>query len=185
MPKRIAIFVALVMMSAAGFAQLPTSGDAFIGYTFNSANSGWSNTGNLNGWELSLEGNFAPHFGLVGDVGTQYGTLQMPKTHIFGGSGTVDVTTRVVSYMFGPRVSMTAGRFSPFAQAMVGLGHLHEDSLEYVFAESCVADAVGGGVDYRIVRAISWRVQGDLMQTRFHGSRQEDTRISSGVVFKF
>jgi hypothetical protein len=31
----------------------------------------------------------------------------------------------------------------------------------------------------------SWRVQGDLLQTRFHGSRQDDIRMSTGLVFKF
>jgi hypothetical protein len=87
--------------------------------------------------------------------------------------------------MFGPRVSATFGRLRPFATALVGVGHLHEDSLDYAYGESCVADAVGGGVDYKVTPLLSWRVQADLLQTRFHGGRQEDARVSTGLVVNF
>jgi hypothetical protein len=187
LPKRIAIVLALLLMSAAGFAQTqtPTGGNAFIGYSFNRASTGWSDTGNLNGWEASVEGKMAPFVGAVADVSTQYGTLQLPVVHVFGGSGSIDSTTRVVSYLFGPRVSASVGKFRPFAQALIGAGHLHESALEFHYGETCFADALGGGVDYRLMPQLAWRVQGDLLQTRFHGGRQEDTRISTGLVVKF
>ena len=185
MAKRIAIVLALLLMSAAGFAQTPSAGNVFIGYSFNHAGTGWSNTGNLNGWEVSAERRFTPNFAFVGDLSTQYGTLQMPVIHIFGGTGTTPSTTRVESLMFGPRVSVTVGRIRPFATALVGVGHLHEDALDYAYGETCVADAIGGGVDYKLIPLLSWRVQGDWLQTRFHGGRQEDARISTGLVVNF
>ena len=187
MLKRIAIVLALLMMSAAGFAQTPAMGNIFLGYSFNRASSGtgWTNTGNLNGWELSVERKVAPFLGFVGDVGTQYGTLQLSAMRVTGGAGTYDSQTRVASIMFGPRFSVSVGKFRPFATALVGVGHLHEDSVDYAYGETCVADAVGGGVDYHVYSLMSWRVQGDLLQTRFHGSRQEDIRISTGIVVNF
>jgi hypothetical protein len=186
LPKRIAIVLALLMMSAAVFAQVPTAGNVFLGYSFNRASTGWSNTGNLNGWEASVEGKIAPFAGIVADVGTQYGTLQVPIVHIFGGSGSsIDTTTRVESYMFGPRVSVSVGKFRPFAQALIGAGHLHESALEFHYGETCFSDAIGGGLDYHLRPQLAWRLQGDVLQTRFHGGRQEDARISTGLVLKF
>lgn len=175
--------MALLMVSTGGFAQ--ASGNVFVGYSLNRASTGWTNTGNLNGWEISAESKLAPFAGVVGDVSTQYGTLQICCGHLFGGTGSVNSTTRVESFMFGPRVSASVGRFRPFAQALVGLGHLHVDALEYAYGESCVADAVGGGVDYRIISKIGFRVQGDWLQTRFYGSRQNDARVSTGLVMSF
>jgi len=185
LPRRIALVLALTLISAAGFAQTPTSGNVFVGYSFNRASEGWSNTGNLNGWEASVEGKLAPFAGIVADVGTQYGTLQLSTQNLTGTPGSVPSTTRVESFMFGPRVSVSKGKLRPFAQALIGLGHLHEDTSEFHYGQSSFADAIGGGIDYRLLPMFSWRVQGDVLQTRFHGGRQDGIRISTGLVFKF
>jgi hypothetical protein len=184
LPSRNGIVLALLvlLMSVAGFAQ---SGNVFLGYSYNRASTGWSGTGNLNGWEASIEGKAAPFLGFVADVSTQYGTLQLPIVHIFGGTGTTDSTTRVESFVFGPRVSVSVGKFRPFASALVGPAHLHEDALEFSYGETCFADSIGGGVDYHLVSQLAWRVQGDLLQTRFHGGRQDDVKISTGLVLNF
>jgi hypothetical protein len=173
------------MMSAAGFAQNPTTGNVFFGYSQLRANTGYSSTGNLYGWELSGEGKVAPFAGLVADLSTQYGGLPILPSHLFGGSGTSGATTRVESLLFGPRFSVSVGRFRPFAEAMVGIAHLHEDAPEYAYGESCPSDEVGGGVDIRLSRMFGWRVQGDLLQTRFHQGLQNDAKISTGLVFNF
>jgi len=189
LPRRIAVLMALMLMCAAGFAQTPSSGNLFFGYSFNRASEGWSNTGNLNGWEASVEGKLAPFAGIVLDVGTQYGDLKLPTQRLTATPGSVSVSTRVETFMFGPRVSFSKGKLRPFAQVLIGLGHLHEDTWapapEYNYGESNFADAIGGGIDYRLIPRISWRVQGDLLQTRFHGGRQDDVRISTGLVLKF
>jgi hypothetical protein len=183
--KRFAIVLALMMMSAAAFAQVPTAGNVFLGYSFNRASTGWSNTGNLNGWDASVEGKIAPFAGIVAEVGTQYGTLPLQAVHVFGGSGTIDSTTRVESYLFGPRLSVSVGKFRPFAQALIGVGHLHESAIEFHYGESSFTDAIGGGVDYHLLPKLAWRVQGDVLQTRFHSGLQNDARISTGLVLKF
>jgi hypothetical protein len=176
-------------MTAAGFAQVPTAGNIFFGYSLNNGSAGWGNTGNLNGWELSAEGKMAPFLGIVGDIGATYGTLNIPPQYLFGGTTSAPAQTRVLTYLAGPRASVTIGKFRPFAHALVGMGHLHQDTSQYAAAyshgENSVSDALGGGVDYKILPFLAARVQGDALQTRFHGGRQTDTRVSTGLVFRF
>jgi hypothetical protein len=180
--------MALMMMAAAGFAQLP-GGNIYVGYALNhaSAEPGGS-SGNLNGWEVSGEAKVAPFVGIVGDLGAQYGTLKIPASYAFG-TVALPAQTRVVTYMAGPRVSVSVGKFRPFAHALIGAAHLHQDLSQYAAAythgETCVSDAIGGGVDYKILPFIGVRVQGDALQTRFHGQTQNDARITTGVVFRF
>lgn len=178
MQKRVALVCALLLMSAAGFAQIPSFGNVFLGYSYNRGDTGVSDTGNLNGWVGSLEGKMFPYVGMVADVSAQYGKLNIP----FAG---VDASTRVQSYLFGPRGSFTVGKFRPFAHVLVGASHLHESAIGYVRSETDFADAIGGGIDYHLIPRVSWRVQGDALQTRFHGGRQDDARISTGVVVRF
>jgi len=181
--------MALLVMTAAGFAQIPTAGNVFLGYSLNHADAGWGTTGTINGWDFQAEGKIAPFVGMVADIGATYGTLPIPTAVLFGGSGNTDAQSRVVTYMFGPRVSVTVGKLRPFAQAMVGGGHLHQDLSQfpaaYSYGETCVIDAIGGGVDYSLIPMFAVRVQGDDLQTRFHGGRQNDARISAGLVFRF
>lgn len=189
MRKRIAMILALLMMSAAGFAQNAKSdgksGDLFLGYSFNHASTGFGKTGDLNGWEASIEGRIAPWAGLVFDASTHYGTLQLNSQHITGQPGFVPSTPRVANFLFGPRISISKGKFRPFAQGLVGLAHLHETAHEFSYAESTVGDAIGGGLDYHFRPRIAWRVQADLLQTRFHNQTENDVRASTGLVFDF
>ncbi len=185
MLKRIAIVLALLVMSAAGFAQSAKSGDLYFGYSYNRASTGWTNTGNLSGWEASLEGRIAPWAGLVVDASTNYGTLQLGNEHLTGTPGFIPSTPRIASLLFGPRISISKGKFRPFVQGLVGVAHLHETAHEYSWAESTVGDAIGGGLDYHLRPRIAWRVQADLLQTRFHKTTEDDARISTGLVFDF
>jgi hypothetical protein len=48
-----------------------------------------------------------------------------------------------------------------------------------------MTDAVGGGLDYKILPMFALRVQGDALQTRFRNGRQTDGRFTTGLVFRF
>lgn len=178
MQKRIALVFVLLMMTASGFAQIPSFGSVFLGYSFNHGDTGISNKGTLNGWEGSVEGKVFPFVAMVADVSAQYGTLGIPSTGI-------DASTRIQSYLFGPRVSFSVGKFRPFAHVLVGASHLHESNSGFSDGETDFANAIGGGIDYNLIPRVSWRVQGDDLQTRFHGGRQDDARISTGLVVRF
>jgi hypothetical protein len=96
-----------------------------------------------------------------------------------------DVTIREESYLFGPRVSVPAGKFRPFAQVLFGVAHVHESAIDFSGSGTDFADSIGGGVDYKLIPRVSWRVQAESLQTRFHGGRQDNARISTGLVVKF
>ncbi len=169
---------ALLVLSAAGMAQLPTSGNVYFGYSYFHGNTGVSNTGSLNGWEATLEGRTFPHVGVVADVGGEYGKLGYP---VLG----ENVTTHIVSILFGPRFSVPVGKFRPFAQFLLGAAHLSESASDFSNGETCYTDAIGAGVDYNLVPRVNWRVQVESFHTRFHGTGEDNARISTGLAVKF
>jgi opacity protein-like surface antigen len=188
--KRFVILMAVLLLAAAAaMAQAPTSSNVYFGWTMNHANAGFGTTGNINGWQISAEGKIAPFLGMVADLSESYGSMPVPNSVYFGGSGTTSTQSRIVTYMVGPRVSVSVGKFRPFAQVLVGGAHLHQDLSQYAAAyswsESEVADAFGGGVDYKVFKSLAVRVQGDVLQTRFHQGHQHDERIGSGLVIRF
>jgi Outer membrane protein beta-barrel domain len=177
--KLFVIVFSLCLLTAAGAAQIPTSGNVYFGYSLNHGSTGVTDTGTLNGWEGTVEGNIFPHVGLVADVSQQYGTLFIP----FFGEDASETTT---SYLFGPRVSFRIGKFRPYVHALIGAGHLHESVFGVgEHGETAYADAIGGGVDYHLLPHLSWRVQLDALQTNFHSSWQDNTRFSTGLAFSF
>ena len=48
-----------------------------------------------------------------------------------------------------------------------------------------IATALGGGIDYRLIHGIAWRLQGDEVHTRFFGGGQDHFRFSTGIDFRF
>jgi hypothetical protein len=162
---RLAVIASLLffLLTLSAAAQVPTSGNIFFGYSYNHANFAGSGI-NLNGWDGSLEGKVLPHVGIVADVSGQYGS---------GDS--------IHSAIFGPRVSISFGKIRPFAHALLGVSHFSGNGA----SDTSFADALGGGVDYRMFRVLGWRFQLDALQTRFFGGSQDDFRFSTGLVFHF
>lgn len=163
MQKISGIVIALLLLGSAGFAQVPTSGNVFIGYSYNRANFA-GNGINLNGWTGALEGKVAPFLGIVADMSGQYGS---------------GISQHNV--LFGPRVSTSIGRIRPFAHVLIGVSHVSGGGD----SDTSFGDAIGGGVDYKLIKVIAWRFQGDLLQTRFFHDTQNDFRFSTGVVLHF
>ena len=87
------------------------------------------------------------------------------------------------NFLFGPRVSFSVGKFRPFAEALFGAAHV--DANNGVGSDTSFATALGGGLDYKIIRPVAWRFQGDYVQTRFFGATQNNVRLSTGIVFRF
>jgi hypothetical protein len=176
MQKLSGIVIALLLLGGAGFAQVPTSGNVFIGYSYNRANFAGDGI-NLNGWTGALEGKVAPFLGIVADISGQYGS---------------GVSQHNV--LFGPRVSASIGRIRPFAHVLIGVSHVSGAGCSFLVAfaggggdcsDTSFGDAIGGGVDYKLIKRIGWRFQGDLLQTRFFNDTQNDFRFSTGVVVHF
>lgn len=171
--------LAVVVISVAAAAQIPTSGNIFIGYTFSRENAalGAPPTINLNGWEGSLEGKLLPWIGIVADLSGGYGSTNQ----LVAGPGASNVKVRKYTFLFGPRVSIPIGRFTPFAHALFGAGHINDAEI----TDTSFATAIGGGIDYRLIHGIAWRIQGDDVHTRFFNSTQDHFRFSTGIDFRF
>ena len=192
---KIARLVEVIVFAAASFifstaadAQVPTSGNVFFGYSYYSTDLSSNDRANTNGWEASLEGKVVPFLGFVADVDSHYGSqsfascvLPPEGTGPICSSFNADVTEH--NFLFGPRVSFSVGRFRPFAEALFGGAHV--DVNNGVGSDTSFATALGGGLDYKIIKPVAWRFQGDYVQTRFFGTSQNNVRISTGIVFRF
>jgi hypothetical protein len=167
-------------------AQVPTSGNVFFGYSYASADTNSNDRASLNGWNGSLEGKVFPWIGVVADFSGHYGSesfLQLGIPCPPNCSASVD--TNVYNVLFGPRVSVAVGRIRPFAHALFGVGHISASASGVSASDTSFATALGGGVDYRLFHAIGWRVQADMLQTRFFDDTQNNFRLSTGLVLHF
>jgi hypothetical protein len=167
------------VLSTVATAQIPKA-NVFVGYSYGSADLNHNNRSNLNGWEGSLEGKVLPWVGIVADFNGLYGTNNFPSsTQIFS------VDAKEHNFLFGPRVSVSVGKIRPFAHALFGAGHVSVSTTGYSASDTSFAEALGGGLDYKLVPLISWRFQGDFLQTHFFGNTQNNGRFSTGIVLNF
>src|SRR5437667_1676512 len=151
-------------------AQVPTSGNIFFGYSYSggdvfaqtvptpsfAAFQPAIRSGNFNGWEGSLEGKFLPWIGIVADLSQRYGSQQFAvlcavPTNPACPPSPQTVNARTSNYLFGPRISVSAGKFTPFAHALVGVGHI-SDTHAASNSDTSLATAIGGGLDYKLIK---------------------------------
>jgi opacity protein-like surface antigen len=153
----------------------------------------------LNGGSTSIAFNYNRYLGLVGD----FGGFADSETKLNTGStsSVVDSDGRVYTYLVGPRVSFrNRTRITPFAQVLFGGMHASEVLLSNCSGVGCTplpkenkfAMTAGGGLDIGVSRHFAIRlVQAEYMMTSFENlgtgadARQNDMRLSSGIVFRF
>jgi len=198
----VVVFVLFWLVSLAG-AQIPTSGNVFVGYSYYNTTVAGASRSSTNGWEASFEGKIVPFLGLVVDFDGHYsGTVNFPVSECTGivcpvqpagagippGGGYLSATISERNYLFGPRVSVSAGRFRPFGEFLIGGSHIAANSAASApsfGSETSFATAIGGGIDYRLIRLLAWRLQGDYLHASFFGAGQNNVRISTGIVLRF
>jgi hypothetical protein len=185
--QRIAVILFVIFLFAdLASAQIPTSGNVFFGYSYYHTDLSSIDSANTNGWEASVEGKVIPFLGIVADFDGHYGSQNFP------GSCPGPLPCLVIpvnasvtehNFLFGPRVSMSLGKFRPYAEALFGAGHVNVNNG--FGSDTSFATALGGGLDYKLLKPIAWRFQGDYVQTRFFGATQSNVRISTGIVLHF
>jgi hypothetical protein len=187
MPK--IVFSAFVVLLFAGLAsaQIPR-GNVFIGYSYYNTDLNSTDRANANGWEASVEGKIIPFLGIVADVDSHYGSQNFPSICPACPvgvplAGTVNASFTEENFLFGPRVSVSVGKFRPFAEALFGGAHVNVNNG--VGSDTSFATAIGGGLDYKIIRPVAWRFQGDYVRTSLFGGTQNNVRISTGIVLRF
>jgi len=178
----------LFLLGTFAAAQVPTSGNIFVGYSYENTNWSGISSGlgrpNLNGWEASLEGKVFPHLGIVTDFAGHYGSQSFTEVTP-GGPERVNVTGHEWELLFGPRLSIPVGNLTPFAEAMIGLAHIHNGGTFPGPTNTSFTTALGGGVDYRLIKFLALRLEVDYVQTRFYSTTQNNLRLSPGVVVRF
>lgn len=201
MKKTVAAVFVVCVLAGAAMAQLP-SGNVFFGYSYAHGNVGapalvpdaggivTSGSNDLNGWNASAEMKFLPLIGLVADFSGHYGSQTVTSVCGFIApcvpvQEPMDIT--LYHFLVGPQLSFSIGRVRPFAHALFGAGHLSESTKAQPFAatDTAFAYALGGGIDYRLLGPLRWRVQGDLLNDRFFGNAQNNFRFSTGPVLHF
>ena len=200
MDRLLKVVLITLVLSGVAAAQIPLGGSIFVGYAFsrgdvfayNSAPgpsflSPSVRTGNFNGWEASLEGKFLPFIGIVIDASQRYASENFNancEAIISCTSPQGRVDSRVLSLAIGPKVSVSVGKFTPFAHALFGGAHI-TDSNGVSNSDTSIITELGGGLDYKIIKGLAWRLQGDELHTRFFGTGQDHVRLSTGLVLRF
>ena len=181
------VCVVLFFFAGLANAQVP-SGNIFFGYSFERTNWSGLDSGlgkpNLHGWEASVEGKLLPWVGIVGDVSGHYGSQSFLEPTPQGPTE-INVTGHEQEYLIGPRVSVPVGKFTPFAEGMIGIAHIHTGGTLPGPTNTSFAGALGGGIDYRIFKPLAARLQGDYLHTSFFSSTQHNLRLSIGLVLRF
>ncbi len=201
MPRLVALTFVLFVFTTAAAAQIPTKGNVFFGYSYARVNLNPPTAppdlpslalpaANANGWNGSLEGRVFPHVGIVADISGHYGTWDFTQDCglIVGCTPTQGrLSASVHSIVFGPRLSLSIGKFTPFVQALFGASRFSGDQrlLNFGKTQTGFMNAIGGGLDYKLIRGIAWRLQTDWMRNRFFDSTHSNFRLSSGPVLRF
>jgi len=191
--RRIVALGCFLIFALAAQAQIP-GGNIYVGYSYLNADVPLGgpflrapNRSSLNGWTGSLELKVIPWLGGVAEVGGNSGTqpIEVFRPVVPGGPTNIDARTNLHTYMFGPRVSFPIGRITPFAEALFGAGHARVHNSFLSVADTSFSTAIGGGLDYRIIHGLGWRVQADYLHTRLFNSTQANFRASTGLVLHF
>jgi hypothetical protein len=176
------VVLSLLLFATLVSAQVP-SGNVFFGYSYYSTDLANGNRVNANGWEASLEGKIIPFIGIVADFDAHYGSQGFATVCSFGGICTLNASFVEHNYLFGPRVSISVAKLRPFAEVLIGAAHVNVNNG--FGSDTSFATAVGGGIDYKLIRPVAWRLQGDYVHSSLLGATQNNVRISTGIVVRF
>lgn len=187
--KLLLAILLLPSLSSLTSAQIPTSGDVFFGYSYSGGQT-FGNFGthgaNMNGWDAAVQGRFLPWLSAVADFDWHYG-----GNNLFGCVGvpcmpkSFRLNASRHEVLFGPRASYSFGRYTPFAEFLFGLAHQTDTGGGISNSDSAFSTAIGGGLDYKLIKGVAWRVEGDSIHTRLFGSSDSNLRFSTGIVFHF
>jgi opacity protein-like surface antigen len=151
--------------------QTPTA-ELFGGYSYFHSSAGGLGL-NANGGSTSLAINPNHWLGFVADFGGYHGSINP-----------VGITN--FTYLFGPRFSYRSkSRVTPFGQVLFGGIHQTASAFGGSGSQNAFAMTVGGGLDLKADSHWSWRmVQAEYLYSNLT-NQQNNTRISTGVVYSW
>jgi hypothetical protein len=144
----------------------------FAGYTrlqFDSKTIGFSDKTGLNGWTGAAAFNLTPEFGIVGEVGEQFGP-----------------NLRSRNWLIGPQFVYGKWHTLLFAHALFGKADTRISTSSISETQNGKAMAFGGGFDFPISSRFSIRViQADYFRTHSFAADQANAMFSTGLVFNW
>lgn len=177
----------------------------FLGYSFWRATptSNGNRMGYLHGGSTSVAYNFNRYVGFVAD----FAGFDDNRVTLFGpaGSETFNSGGSAYTFMVGPRLSYRKyAKFTPYAQVLAGVVHASpvtisgctgDPSCTPIGSDTTFAAMAGVGFDINLSHRIALRLlEADFLLTHFQDplsatglSRgwQDNTRLSTGIVFRF
>lgn len=162
-------------------APLPNHGNFFFGYThigpshcevvysvsYTACDPLSSVSSNLSGWNTSAEKLYLRYFAAVADFSGQYGAVGQ------------------TNFLFGIRGGSWIGRFRPYANVLFGAVREHGNTSMGLMSDTTFAEDLGIGIDFRLVRRLSWRNQVDELKTGSPDFKRYNVRASSGFAVRF
>ena len=153
------------------------------------------------GFETSVTRNFSRHFGIKGDFSAHFNNESKsgPITGCNPGCATVtqdfQLKTRVYNFLAGPEFkARNSTRFTPFAHVLGGVAHTSANfttpgpafNLLFKKSDNSFAMALGGGLDIRASKRVSFRAMMDYNPVFVNDSAsgtRDFVRFSLGVLF--
>jgi hypothetical protein len=142
----------------------------FGGYQFSHLEGGI----NANGFDFSATGNFSDHFGITGDLGSAYTTIN-------------GANFKNYTYAFGPVLALRANKgYTPFVHALIGGDHASAAFGGFSGSFNGFALMAGGGADFNINRYMAFRGAADWMMVHGGGSTSgKNLRMLMGLVIRY
>ena len=134
------------------------------------------------GWNASVTGKLNRWVGVTADFSG------------YSQSDGVGDSANAYNFLFGPTASITFHRLTPFAHFLLGDSHVNPSSgFKVLTSNNSFAFAVGGGLDYAVVKHIAVRAQVDLLHNGFTTNDNQlqyrvdhnFPRVSTGIVLRF
>jgi opacity protein-like surface antigen len=213
MKKRVVLLGMVLLFALAAAAQDMPKMETFLGYTYVRANSATNIPAfSANGGSGQFVYNFSKYFGGVLDLGAVHN----------GNLGGFAIDSTAVNFLLGPRWSFRFSRLTPYVEALFGGSYIAQSShvssivstpvivlpvpatglvpivpgqpitSRLVASQTAFAMAIGGGLDIKINKNVSFRPIGlDYYMTRFQNLRsgndnnQNNLRYTAGVNFTF
>lgn len=192
MYTRCACLIALLLFAVSCWGQSADRVEIFGGYTFAAKDfTGGTlynnNTSLTRGWDASANFKLNPISQFVADYGGYY--LPLP----FCNFGVTSCSSRVQTIMFGPQLSVSRGKLTPFLHALFGAALASQSSgaIPSLKGNHSFVMALGGGVDLGLTRHLGLRAQTDYLRTSFtNGDNQvpfanNNFRLCAGLVLRF
>jgi hypothetical protein len=169
------VFSVVLAASSISVGQVAPRWEVFGGYSymrFDSPTIGYANWSNLNGFNGEVTFNITTRFSVTADGSGHYGSL-----------------LTVYNYMAGPQYAWRRDKSKFFAHVLFGKAQNTVNITTATrggFESVGRAFAAGGGYDWDVTPRFTIRaVQADYLYTNTFGMRQNDVRISTGLVFHF